>query len=112
MFYVRSNDGTRIAVYECNKGCPKTVFLVHGWPLSHKIYEYQIELLTRCGYHVVAVDLRGFGESDTPACGYGYDQMAADIYHVVKSIGLKKFILSGFSTTKASFTGCIFSLSL
>ncbi len=41
MFYVRSNDGTRIAVYECNKGCPKTVFLVHGWPLSHKIYEYQ-----------------------------------------------------------------------
>lgn len=97
MFYVRSNDGTRIAVYECNKGCPKTVFLVHGWPLSHKIYEYQIELLTRCGYHVVAVDLRGFGESDTPACGYGYDQMAADIYHVVKSMGLKKFILTGFS---------------
>ena len=44
MFYVRSNDGTRIAVYEFNKGCPKTVFLVHGWPLSHKIYEYQIEL--------------------------------------------------------------------
>ena len=54
MFYVRSNDGTRIAVYEFNKGCPKTVFLVHGWPLSHKIYEYQIELLTKCGYHVVS----------------------------------------------------------
>lgn len=97
MFYVRSNDGTRIAVYEFNKGCPKTVFLVHGWPLSHKIYEYQIELLTKCGYHVVAVDLRGFGQSDAPACGYEYDQMAADIYHVVKAMGLKKFVLTGFS---------------
>ena len=34
MFYVRSNDGTRIAVYEFNKECSKTVFLVTGG-LSH-----------------------------------------------------------------------------
>lgn len=97
MQYITSNDGTRIAVYDYNPQGRQTVFLIHGWPLSHLIFEYQISLLTDCGYRVVAVDLRGFGRSDTPACGYSYDQMASDIYHVVRQLGLKRFILAGFS---------------
>lgn len=97
MFYVKSTDGTKIAVYDYNPRCQNTVLLVHGWPLSHKIYEYQIELLTRYGYRVVAIDLRGFGASDTPACGYHYDQMAQDIYCVVSALRLRNFTLVGFS---------------
>lgn len=65
MQYIESNDGTKIAVYDYNSKGKQTFFLIHGWPLSHKIYEYQINLLTDCGLRVIAVDLRGFGNSDT-----------------------------------------------
>ena len=97
MQYIKSNDGIKIAVYDYNPKGKQTVFLIHGWPLSHKIYEYQISLLTNCGFRVVAVDLRGFGKSDTPACGYTYNQMAADIFSVVQRLKLRNFILVGFS---------------
>lgn len=97
MFYIKSTNEVKIAVYEYNPRGRVTVFLVHGWPLSHKIFEYQLELLTEQGFHVVAIDLRGFGQSDTPAFSYSYDQMAADIYNVVCTINLRKFYLVGFS---------------
>ncbi len=69
MYYITATDGTKIAVYDYNPTEKQTIFLIHGWPLSHKIFEYQINLLTDCGYRVVAVDLRGFGQSDTAVCG-------------------------------------------
>ncbi|MDE6743883.1 MAG: alpha/beta hydrolase [Lachnospiraceae bacterium] len=97
MNFITSNDGTKIAVYDFNPHGKQTVFLIHGWPLSHQIFEYQINLLTDCGYRVVAVDLRGFGKSDTPANGYSYDQMSTDIYQIVRHLCLKNFILVGFS---------------
>ena len=97
MYYITSNDGTKIAVYDYNPCGKQTVFLIHGWPLSHQIFEYQINLLTDCGYRVIAIDLRGFGKSDTPVCGYTYDQMAADLFHIVRQLCLERFILVGFS---------------
>ena len=97
MYYITSNDGTKIAVYDYLPQGKQTIFLIHGWPLSHKIFEYQINLLTDWGYRVVAVDLRGFGKSDTPADGYSYDQMSADIFQIVRKLSLKNFILVGFS---------------
>ena len=72
MYYITSNDGIKIAVYDYNPQAKEAVFLIHGWPLSHKIFEYQINLLTDRGYRVIAVDLRGFGRSDTPVDGYCY----------------------------------------
>lgn len=97
MFYIQATDGVKIAVYDYNSCGKRTVFLIHGWPLSHKIYEYQIPRLIDCGYRVVAIDLRGFGASDAPGCNYGYDQMASDIYCVVKRLNLCSFTLVGFS---------------
>ena len=97
MFYVQATDGVKIAVYDYNCCGKQTVFLVHGWPLSHKIYEYQIPRLVEKGYRVVAIDLRGFGMSDAPGCNYGYDQMALDIYRVVRYLGQRNFTLVDFS---------------
>lgn len=97
MFYIHSDDGVKLAVYVYNPQCEKTVFLLHGWPLSHEMYEYQTELLTSRRYRVVLMDIRGFGKSDTPACNYSYDTLAADIYKVVRSLKLFNFVLVGFS---------------
>ena len=97
MFYVRTNDGVKIAVYDLNSTAAETVFLVHGWPLSHRIFEYQETPLICKGYRVVEIDLRGFGSSDKPACGYTYDRMADDIYAVVRALNLQNFTLAGYS---------------
>ena len=97
MFFVEVSDGVKVAVYDYNPKGKQTVLLVHGWPLSHKMYEYQINCLLDLGYRVTALDLRGFGASDTPAGGYSYDRMANDIYEVVCALDLKDFILVGFS---------------
>ena len=96
MFYIHSGS-VKLAVYEFHpQGC-RTIVLVHGWPLSHKIYEYQIEPLVNRGFRVVTLDLRGFGASDAPACGYSFDQMAGDLYAVVRALRLRAFVLVGFS---------------
>lgn len=97
MYFVKASDDVSIAVYDYNPKGKKTVFLVHGWPLSHLMYEYQLEMLLACGYRVVSVDLRGFGNSDVPAYGYSYDQMADDIYRVICALRLNRFVLVGFS---------------
>ena len=97
MVYISSNN-VKIAVFEYNRDCGgETVLFLHGWPLSHKIFEYQINLLTELGYHVVGVDFRGFGASDTPVCGYDYNQMARDVFNVIKALGLSCVTLAGFS---------------
>ena len=83
MYFVKTSDDINLAVYDYNPKGKKTVLLIHGWPLSHLMYEYQLEMLISCGYRVIPMDLRGFGNSDVPAGGYCYDQMAEDIYKVV-----------------------------
>ena len=97
MVHVVSN-GVKIAVHEFNRECGgQTVVFLHGWPLSHKIFEYQINLLIELGYHVVGVDFRGFGASDAPAHGYDYNQMARDVHAVIRCLGLTCVTLAGFS---------------
>ncbi len=94
---IRTSDGVRIAVFDPNPRGKEVVLLVHGWPLSHKIFEYQENLLLCRGYRVISIDLRGFGDSEMPAEGYDYDRMARDIFEVVRRLGLKCFVLGGFS---------------
>ena len=61
------------------------------------MYEYQERLLLEHGFRVVTMDLPGFGRSDAPACGYSYDCLSDAVYAVVKSLGLCRFVLVGFS---------------
>ena len=96
MFYIQSN-GVKIAVYDPAPSRKKVVLFIHGWPLSYKMYEYQVNLLLDKGYRPISIDLRGFGKSDMPAEGYSYNQMSADIYNVVKALGLSNFTLVGYS---------------
>lgn len=97
MFYITVNNGVKIAVYDLNSSCENIVFMVHGWPLSEKIFEYQKNLLVDKGYRVITIDLRGFGNSDVTTSGYCYDQFASDIYTIVRKLNLYSFTLVGFS---------------
>ncbi|MFR2466567.1 MAG: alpha/beta fold hydrolase, partial [Clostridia bacterium] len=75
MYYVTVDHRVKIAVYDLNPTCKKTVVMVHGWPLSAAMYEYQTRVLADRGYRVVTMDLRGFLRSYAQASGYEYDRL-------------------------------------
>lgn len=97
IFYVPLKDNVKLAVYDLNPEGSKCIFMIHGWPYSEKIFEYQKNLLVEKGYRVLTMDLRGFGNSDTTSCGYNYNQFADDLFHVVRALSLRGFVLAGFS---------------
>ena len=86
---------TDIHYYDQGKGQP--VVLIHGWPLSYRMWESQINALTEAGYRCVAYDRRGFGESGRPTTGYDYDTFASDLHGVITHLDLKNVVLAGFS---------------
>lgn len=97
MYKLYVDNAVNIAVYDLNPAGKETIVLVHGWPLSEKIFEYQKNLLICCDYRIITLDLRGFGNSDVPAFGYTYDDFATDLYCIIRKLKLTSFILAGFS---------------
>ena len=74
-----------------------TVVLIHGWPLSHEMWDYQLAELPAHGLRVVTYDRRGFGKSSQPWDGYDYDTLADDLKAVLDELDLKNVTLVGFS---------------
>ncbi|GFY80333.1 alpha/beta-Hydrolases superfamily protein [Actinidia rufa] len=60
------------------KGTGPLVLLLHGFPEFWFAWRHQITHLANHGYHVVAPDLRGYGDSDSPLSPSSYT-----IFHVV-----------------------------
>jgi len=57
----------RVSIFVQDWGKGKPIVFIHGWPLNHKNFEYQMVALMRLGYRAIGVDLRGFGRSDISA---------------------------------------------
>jgi len=86
---------TPINYQDAGEGPP--VVLIHGWPLSHRMWEAQINALVDAGYRCVAYDRRGFGDSGRPAAGYDYDTLASDLNDVMTQLNLTGASIAGFS---------------
>src|SRR5690606_29582775 len=86
-----------ISLYYEDYGKGQPIILIHGWPLSHKMWEDQIVEFVNAGYRVITYDRRGFGQSDRPWGGYDYATMAADLKDLISHLELEDVILAGFS---------------
>ena len=78
-------------------GTGRPVVLIHGWPLSHRMWEPQVPALNAAGFRTVAYDRRGFGHSGFPSGGYDYDTFAADLNDLLTELDLRDAALVGFS---------------
>lgn len=92
----QENSGTIDLYYE-DQGAGRPVVLIHGWPLSGRMWEKQATALLGAGYRVIAYDRRGFGQSSKPASGYDYDTLAADLRALLTKLDLRDVTLVGFS---------------
>ncbi len=97
-YYVRVEPEVKVYVEDLNPKGTKTIVFLHGWPGSHKLFEYQFNRLPQMGCRCVGIDTRGFGASDKPWSGYDYDRLADDVRCVVDTLELKDFTLGGHST--------------
>jgi len=95
--YFTMKDCTEVYAWVDGQDNDKSVVLIHGWGLSHLMWESQISYLTKQGYCVVAIDLRGFGNSGDSKTDYSYQTWANDIREVIAQLGLKDVTLVGFS---------------
>lgn len=93
--YIEVEKNVRLHVTDLGEGQP--IVLIHGWPLSDAMYEYQYQYLVQKGFRVIGITLRGFGKSDKPYGKYNYDVFADDIKFVLNKLKIKNAVLGGFS---------------
>jgi peroxiredoxin len=100
MAYFKTNSTTKtnaINIFYQEYGNGKTVIFIHGWPLNHEMWEYQLTELPNHKMRCIAYDRRGFGKSDRPWEGYNYDTFADDLNDLITQLNLSQVTLVGFS---------------
>ncbi|WP_426096151.1 alpha/beta fold hydrolase [Flavobacterium sp. DSR2-3-3] len=104
-FHKKSNSGIdlyfvtapNVKLYVKDNGKEKPVILIHGWPLSNEMWEFQIDTLAQNNCKVIVYDRRGFGKSSQPWDGYDYETLTDDLKAIIEQLDIKEAALAGFS---------------
>ncbi len=70
------------------------ILLVHGWMGSWYHWRHVMPLLA-ARHAVIAVDARGYGDSDKPYTGYDGATIAADLLGLMDALGHRRFFVIG-----------------
>ena len=100
MSYIKAGtdaSGEDIKLFYTDQGTGSPVVLIHGWPLSHEMWDYQMAELPKHNMRVIAYDRRGFGKSSQTWDGYDYNTLADDLKAVLDGLDLQNVTLVGFS---------------
>ncbi len=98
MHYWEGADGLKIAGDSWGDPDGPLVILQHGGGQTRHAWKGAGQKLAAAGYHTVAFDARGHGDSDWSADGaYGRDLMVEDLKLVVAALGGRRPILVGAS---------------
>lgn len=82
-------NGTKLHYVEGGRDASgDAVLLIPGWPQSWYAWRFVMPALVAAGHRVVALDLRGMGDSDHPLEGYDSKTVASDIHAFAGSLGL------------------------
>jgi len=98
-------DGIEInlAVWE---GAGKPILCIHGITANCRCWDTLAQTLAP-EYHVMAMDLRGRGQSDKPSQGYALDYHLRDINCLLDDLGLDRAVIMGHSL--GAFIGLAFA---
>jgi pimeloyl-ACP methyl ester carboxylesterase len=88
-------EGVALAYDDTGSGNPPLLF-VHGWLGNRKQFASQQKYFQR-NSRVIAVDLRGHGDSDAPIQDYSMDVFADDIAWVCQRLDLDRPVIVGHS---------------
>jgi pimeloyl-ACP methyl ester carboxylesterase len=88
-----SANGIRLHAVELGSG--PLVLLLHGFPEFWWSWRHQVTGLADAGFRAVAVDLRGYGDSDKPPRGYDGWTLAGDVAGLIRALGERNAALVG-----------------
>jgi pimeloyl-ACP methyl ester carboxylesterase len=90
-----STNGIRMHYAEAGAG--PLVVLLHGFPESWYSWRHQLDALAEAGFHAVAPDLRGYGQTDQPKDLEAYDifQLTGDVVGLVHALGEQSAVIVG-----------------
>jgi non-heme chloroperoxidase len=92
--YFTTNDGTRLHYIAAGSGKP--LVMIPGWSQTAAQFRDQIAGLSD-RYRVIAIDMRGHGESDKPDHGYRIQRLSEDVHEFLTANGLTNVTLAGHS---------------
>ena len=92
--FFTTNDGTRLHYIEAGSGKP--LVMIPGWSQTAAQFRAQLAGLSD-RYRVIAIDMRGHGESDKPDHGYRIQRLSADVHEFLVANGLTNVTLAGHS---------------
>jgi pimeloyl-ACP methyl ester carboxylesterase len=81
-----------VRMYYETFGSGDPVVFIHGGAMSHEFWEQQTYALADT-HQVVALDLRGHGESDKPPHGHNFDRFTLDLEALVSHLKLRRIAI-------------------
>ena len=92
--FVETN-GIRMHLAEAGQG--PLVVLCHGWPESWYSWRHQLVALAEAGYHAVAPDARGYGQTDKPEAidQYTLLHLVGDAVGLLDALGEPTAVIAG-----------------
>ncbi|RUT25462.1 alpha/beta hydrolase [Asaia sp. W19] len=94
MPFITASDGTKLHYREEGRGRP--LVMIHGWTFSGRFFHRNIPVLSEKA-RVIALDLRGHGESDKPDHSYRIARLAADLRDLLQALDLDDVTVLGWS---------------
>lgn len=81
------SNGIRMHIAEQGEG--PLVLLLHGWPESWYSWRHQLTALAEAGFHAVAPDQRGYGDTDSPEAidQYTMFHLVGDVVGLIDALG-------------------------
>jgi len=91
---VKTADGVTLSYIEAGNGAPLVV--IPGWSQTAEQFKGQIEGLSD-RYRIIALDMRGHGQSEKPENGYRIARLAKDVLDVMEALDLQDVNILGHS---------------
>src|SRR5687768_548953 len=91
-------DGARIHYQEFGDVSKPTILLIHGYTASVYVWKTAAPMLADAGFHVIAIDLLGFGYSDKPKWfDYAIASQARVVARFMNRLGIGRATVVGSS---------------
>jgi pimeloyl-ACP methyl ester carboxylesterase len=91
-----SRDGVTLA-YDIVEGSGRPLVFIHGWCCDRTYFAPQVAYFAGLGHAVLALDLRGHGESDAPEGPYSMQVLADDVAWMCRALGVGDAVVVGHS---------------
>ena len=92
-----TSGSVRLAIYEQGPSDGIPVVLLHGFPELAYSWRLQLPALAAAGYRAIAIEQRGYGESDKPTAVTDYDivHLTGDVCAVLDALHIERAVIVG-----------------